>query len=100
MSGEAAAPMVKTSRSASGSRSVNGTLLDPNILGKLGAGDPSGCSRPFVHIGSGAGEGFKSDVVYAVDGTRVAVLLLNGVRPGETGYARAAAAANSLYCAA
>ena len=50
-------------------------------------------------VGSGAGNGFKSDVVYAVDGSRVAVLLLNGKTPGETGYARAAAAANSLYCA-
>ena len=25
---------------------TNGTLLDPNILGELGAGDPSGCSGP------------------------------------------------------
>ena len=79
---------------------TNGTLLDPNILGELGAGDPSGCSGPPVHSGSGAGNGFKTDVVYAVDGSRVAVLLLNGITPGETGYARAAAAASSLYCAA
>jgi len=78
---------------------TNGTLLDPNILGELGTGDPSGCSGPLVHIGSGAGDGFKSDVVYAVDGSRVAVLLLNGVRPGETRFARSAAAAGSLYCA-
>lgn len=78
---------------------TNGTLLHPNILGELGAGDPSGCSGPSVHSGSGAGDGFKSDVVYAVDGSRVAVLLLNGVRPGETGFARSATAAASLYCA-
>ena len=78
---------------------TNGTLLDPSILGEIGAGDPSGCSGPLVHSGSGAGDGFKSDVVYAVDGSRVAVLLLNGNTPGETGFARAAAAANSLYCA-
>jgi D-alanyl-D-alanine carboxypeptidase len=78
---------------------TNGTLLDPRVLRETGAGDPSGCSGPRVHIGSGAGSGFKSDVVYAVDGSRVAVLLLNGKTPGETGYARAAAAANSLYCA-
>lgn len=78
---------------------TNGTLLDPNVLAELGAGDPSGCSGPLVHIGSGAGEGFKSDVVYAVDGSRVAVLLLNGAA-GETGFARAAEAANNLYCAA
>lgn len=78
---------------------TNGTLLDSSVLHETGAGDPSGCSGPLVHIGSGAGNGFKSDVVYAVDGSRVAVLLLNGKTPGETGYARAAAAANSLYCA-
>jgi D-alanyl-D-alanine carboxypeptidase len=78
---------------------TNGTLLDPKILGEIGAGDPSGCGGPFVHIGSGAGDGFKSDVIYAVDGSRVAVLLLNGRTPDETAYARAAAAANSLYCA-
>jgi D-alanyl-D-alanine carboxypeptidase len=78
---------------------TDGTLLDSSVLRETGAGDPSGCSGPLVHIGSGAGNGFKSDVVYAVDGSRVAVLLLNGKTPGETGYARAAAAANSLYCA-
>jgi hypothetical protein len=38
-------------------------------------------------------------VVYAGDSSRVAVLLLNGRTPGETGFARAAAAANDLYCA-
>jgi D-alanyl-D-alanine carboxypeptidase len=79
---------------------TDGTLLDSSILGELGAGDPSGCGGPHVHIGSGAGNGFKSDVVYSVDGSRVAVLLLNGRTPGETGFARSAAAANSLYCAA
>jgi D-alanyl-D-alanine carboxypeptidase len=78
---------------------TNGTLLHPSTLGELRTGDPSGCSGPLVHIGSGAGNGFKSDVLYAVDGSRVAVLLLNGVRPGETGFARSAAAAGSLYCA-
>ena len=79
---------------------TDGTLLEPGVLGQLGTGDPSGCGGPFVHVGSGAGDGFKSDVVYAVDGSRVAVLLLNGVRPGGAGFARAAAAANRLYCAA
>jgi CubicO group peptidase (beta-lactamase class C family) len=78
---------------------TNGTLLDPKILGELGAGDPSGCAGPLVDTGSGAGEGFKSDVVYAVDGSRVAVLLLNGMRPGGTGFTRSAAAVASLYCA-
>jgi D-alanyl-D-alanine carboxypeptidase len=78
---------------------TNGTLLDPEALVELGTGDPSGCSGPLVHIGSGAGNGFKSDVLYAVDGSRVAVLLLNGVGPGQSGFARSAAAARSLYCA-
>jgi CubicO group peptidase (beta-lactamase class C family) len=78
---------------------TNGTLLHPSVLRELGAGDPSGCSGPLVHIGSGAGDGFKSDVVYAVDGSRVAVLLLNGRTSAKTGFARAAAAANDLYCA-
>jgi D-alanyl-D-alanine carboxypeptidase len=78
---------------------TDGTLIHPRTLGELGAGDPSGCGGPRVHSGSGAGDGFKSDVVYAVDGSRVAVLLLNGTR-GETGFGRAAAAAKRLYCAA
>jgi D-alanyl-D-alanine carboxypeptidase len=79
---------------------TNGTLLHPSILGEIGTGDASGCGGPPVHRGSGAGDGFKSDAVYAVDGSRVAVLFLNGRAPGETGFARAAAAANDLYCAA
>jgi D-alanyl-D-alanine carboxypeptidase len=79
---------------------TNGTLVHPSIRGEIGAGDPSGCGGPPVHRGSGAGDGFKSAVVYAVDGSRVAVLLLNGRTAGETGFARAAAAASELYCAA
>jgi D-alanyl-D-alanine carboxypeptidase len=78
---------------------TDGTLLHPTSLGELGAGDPSGCGGPPVHGDPAAGDGFKSDVLYAVDGSRVAVLLLNGKTPGETGYARAAAAVNDLYCA-
>lgn len=78
---------------------TDGTLLDPNSLGELGAGDPSGCSGPLVHSTNGAGDGFKSDVYYAVDGSRVAVLLLNGRTSGETEFARSAGAAAKLYCA-
>jgi hypothetical protein len=92
-------PTRDTPKNTSLTALTDGTLLDPNVLGELGAGDPSGCGEPFVHIGSGAGEGFKSDVLYAVDGSRIAVLLLNGVGPGESGFARSAAAAVSLYCA-
>jgi D-alanyl-D-alanine carboxypeptidase len=77
---------------------TNGTLLQ-TALYELGAGDPSGCSGPLVHTASGAGDGFKSDVVYAADGSRVAVLLLNGRTPGDNGSARLAAAAADLYCA-
>ena len=78
---------------------TDGTLLHPNTLHELGTGDASGCGGPSVRSDNGAGNGFESNFVSAVDGSRVAVLLLNGVRPGETGWARSAAAAASLYCA-
>jgi len=80
---------------------TDGTLLDASTLGELGEGDRSGCGGPSVHGDPGAGEGFESNVVYAADGSRVAVLLLNGVTPGETrtGWARSTSAAASLYCA-
>ena len=71
----------------------NGTLFDRQFLDELWAGHPSGCGAPLVYLGSGAGDGFKSDVVYAIDGSRVTVLLLNGVTPGGSGFARSAAAA-------
>ena len=79
---------------------TNGTLLHPSALYELGAGDPSSCGGPPVHAVSGAGDAFKSDIFYAADGSRVAVLLLNGRTPGETEFARSAAAAANLYCAA
>ena len=78
---------------------ANGTLLHPSALYELGTGDPSSCGGPPVHDVSGAGDAFKSDFFYAADGSRVAVLLLNGRTPGETGFARSADAAASLYCA-
>ena len=79
---------------------TNGTLVDSTIMHENdGAGDASGCGGPPFHTGSGAGDGFKSDVVYAADGSRVAVLLLTGRTASETGFARAAEAASSLYCA-
>jgi D-alanyl-D-alanine carboxypeptidase len=77
---------------------ANGTLLHPAALAELGAGDPSSCGGPGVHDVSGAGDGFKSDIYYAADGSRVAVLLLNGRTPGEAGFERSAAAAANLYC--
>ena len=77
---------------------TNGTLLDARSLREIGAGVASGCGGPLVHSGSGAGNGFKSDAVYAADGSRVAVLLLNGRTSGNAEFARSAAAAASLYC--
>ena len=79
---------------------TNGTLIHRSVLGELGPGDPSGCSKTPVHVGSGTGDGFRSEVVYAVDGSRVAVLLLNGRPTAESESARAAAAVSELYCAA
>jgi D-alanyl-D-alanine carboxypeptidase len=79
---------------------TDGKLFEPQLLTVLWRGSPSGCEGPLVYGGSGAGNAFESDVVFAVDGSREAVLLLNGRQPGETGFARSAAAANSLYCAA
>jgi CubicO group peptidase (beta-lactamase class C family) len=79
---------------------TDGTLLGPGVIYETGTGDPSGCGGPNVHIGSGSGDGFKSEVVYAVDGSAVAVLLLNGRRAGEAGDARAGTAVQKLYCAA
>lgn len=78
---------------------TDGTLLPPSVLGELGPGDPSGCGGPPVHGDPAAGDGFRSHVIYAADGSRAAVLLLNGNAPGETGNARAAAAVTDLYCA-
>jgi D-alanyl-D-alanine carboxypeptidase len=79
---------------------TDGTLLHRSILHEIGSGAPSGCGGPPVHSGIGAGDGFQSNVVYAADASRVAVVLLNGRTPGETEFARPAAAVNGLYCAA
>jgi D-alanyl-D-alanine carboxypeptidase len=78
---------------------AGGKLFDRGFLAELWRGSPSGCGGTLVYLGSGAGDGFASDVVYAIDGSRVAVLLLNGRKPGEDSFTRSAAAANSLYCA-
>jgi hypothetical protein len=78
---------------------TNGTLLEPDILGELGAGDPSGCSGPLVHIGSGAGNGVNQTSSTPSTAAGSPCSSSTARTPGETGYARAAAAANSLYCA-
>lgn len=62
------------------------------------SGDPTGCDGvAFGH--SGGGSGFKTDVWVSGDGTRVAVLFLNGRRDASTD-TRARAAMTRLYCAA
>jgi D-alanyl-D-alanine carboxypeptidase len=76
-----------------------GKLFALPLLRELWRGSPSGCGGPQVYAGAGAGNGFASNVVWAVDRNRVAVLLLNGRRPGDAGLARSAAAAANLYCA-
>jgi D-alanyl-D-alanine carboxypeptidase len=77
----------------------NGKLFAPPLLKELWRGNPSGCGNADVYTGSGAGDGFVSNVIWAVDGSRVAVVLLNGRRPGKNDLARSAAAAQDLYCA-
>ena len=61
------------------------------------AGNETGCGG-VAYGHSGAGAGFKSDVWVSGDGSRVAVLLLNGRGDANTD-ARAGAAMRSLYCA-
>jgi hypothetical protein len=59
-------------------------------------GTPTGCGgAAYGH--SGAGAGFKADVWVSGDGSRVAVLLLNG-RGDPLTDARAGAAMQRLYC--
>jgi D-alanyl-D-alanine carboxypeptidase len=77
----------------------NGKLFAPPLLAELWRGSPSGCGGRQVYVGSGAGDGFTANVVWAVAGSRVAVLLLNGRSPGKNDLERTAAAAANLYCA-
>lgn len=76
-----------------------GKLFAPALLRELWRSSSSGCGGAEIYAGTGAGDGFLSNVVWAIDRNRVAVLLLNGRRPGETALARSAAAAANLYCA-
>jgi D-alanyl-D-alanine carboxypeptidase len=78
---------------------TDGTLLHSNSLSELGTGDPSSCGGPSVRSDNGAGDGFASDFVSAVDGSRLAVLLLNEGTPSKSEFTRAAAAVAGLYCA-
>jgi D-alanyl-D-alanine carboxypeptidase len=62
------------------------------------SGDPTGCAGP-AYGHSGGGAGFKTNVWVSGDGSRVAVLLLNGRRDTRTDD-QAGATMAKLYCAA
>ncbi len=59
--------------------------------------EPSGCGGT-VYTHNGGGPGFKTSVFVSGDGTRVAVLLLNGNTPDSRADTAASAAAKRLYC--
>ena len=64
----------------------------------LGTGvDPTACGTAYGHAGGGAG--FETNVYVSGDGSRVAVLLLNGRTADSHGDAIAGKAARRLYCA-
>jgi D-alanyl-D-alanine carboxypeptidase len=68
---------------------------------KLGAfwngGEPTACGD-WAYGHSGAGDGFKTNVFASRDGSRIAVVLLNG-RSGESGDRIAGKTLERLYCA-
>ena len=87
---------------------MQGKLLDHRWLVEMrGAGlwyggQPSGCAGP-AYGWSGGGNGYKTNVWVSGDGSRVAVLLLNGRAGGSAQVfadASAGAALARLYCAA
>jgi hypothetical protein len=79
---------------------TGGKLVDrQRIMAFWGGGTDSGCARD-AYIGSGAGAAYMTNVLVNGDGSRVAVLLLNGRHTNGSGDPIAAAAALDLYCAA
>jgi D-alanyl-D-alanine carboxypeptidase len=79
---------------------LGGRLVDRQRLVALwGSGADSGCGRG-AYVGSGAGSAYKTNVLVNGDGSRIAVLLLNGRTANGRGDPTAAAAALGLYCAA
>lgn len=62
-------------------------------------GDPTGCGGPAFGHG-GAGDGFKSNAWVSGDGTRVAVVLLNGRREDGITDIRSGSLMATLYCTA
>jgi D-alanyl-D-alanine carboxypeptidase len=81
---------------------MRGDVLDPNWVARMKAGlfwaapELAACGGAFGH--SGAGAGFKTDVLVSPDGDRVAVLLMNG-RLGGDGDTEAHRAIWALFCA-
>jgi hypothetical protein len=69
------------------------------LVGLWGGGSQSGCARG-AYVGSGAGDAYKTNVLVNGDGSRVAVLLLNGRTASSSGDETAGATALRLYCAA
>jgi D-alanyl-D-alanine carboxypeptidase len=79
---------------------LGGRLVDrARLVALWGSGTESGCARG-AYVGSGAGDAFKTNVLVNGDGSRVAVLLLNGRTANGRGDETAAATALRLYCAA
>jgi D-alanyl-D-alanine carboxypeptidase len=82
---------------------MQGEVLDEGWVARMKAGlfwtapEPGACGSAFGH--SGAGAGFKTDVLVSADGKRVAVLLMNG-RSGSAGDEKAHRAIWQLYCGA
>jgi D-alanyl-D-alanine carboxypeptidase len=80
---------------------MGGRLVDRSRLQALwgGGAEEGGCARG-AYDGSGAGNAYKTNVLVSGDGSRVAVLLLNGRPDDGSGDETAAAAAFRFYCAA
>jgi D-alanyl-D-alanine carboxypeptidase len=80
---------------------INRAQLDTLQREKLvdGGGGDSGCAG-HDHLSSGAGDAYKSNALVKDDGSRVAVLLLNGRTEDLHGFDTAANAVWRLYCAA
>ncbi len=81
---------------------MEGEVLDARWVARMKSGlfwtapESGACGSAFGH--SGAGAGFKTDVLVSPDGTRVAVLLMNG-RADSAGDEKAHRAIWQLYCA-
>jgi D-alanyl-D-alanine carboxypeptidase len=80
---------------------MRGEVLDEGWVKRMKAGlfwtapEPGACGSAFGH--GGAGAGFKTDALVSPDGTRVAVLLMNG-RAGNAGDEKVHRAVWQLYC--